>query len=116
MLVDPYLSGDKVLLRSLRFQSQDVTRLSVDPGVAVVGKSVVSSADGTALFIIVLGCYGDLMVEYATYKLLSSAAARVPLNCVVLGSRRLEINFCHHFGIGFRIFDSGQAILADNLV
>src|ERR1700681_1697528 len=102
MLVHPHLSGNKIFIRSLRLQTQDVTGLAVEGRLPDIAEGVIIPADGAAAFI-VFGSYFNLMVQHAAYKLLPSAAARVSLNRVTFGSGRPEINFCHHLGISFRI-------------
>jgi hypothetical protein len=64
--------------------------LPVERRLADVVESVIISADGAAVFV-VLECYLNLMVQDAAYKLLSAAAARVPFNSVALRKRGLKL-------------------------
>src|ERR1700730_8392458 len=115
MFVYPHFSRDQLFLLSLWLQSQDVTGLSVQRRFAYVVKTIVISADGAAGFA-VLGCCFDFTVQNTANKLLSSAAARGPLNPVAFEGGWPEIDFCNHLGISFRILRPEQAILANYLI
>ena len=102
MLVHPHFSRDQLFLSSLRFQSQDITGVSVQGRFADVVKNIVIRADGVAGFAVLRGRF-DFTIQNAAYQLLPPVAARGLLYPVAFGGGWLEINFCHHFGIGFRI-------------
>src|ERR1700719_2097235 len=114
MLVDPDLSRDQVVSRSLRLQSQEVAGLSVQHHLAYVVETIVIAADGAAAF--VFGSYFDFMVQNAAHNLGSSAAARGTLNGVVPGGGGPEIEFCHHLGIRLRILSPEEAVFTNKLV
>src|ERR1700682_4231959 len=117
MLIYPHFSRDQVFRLSLRRQSQDVTRLSVERGLAYVVESIVIPADSAAVFVVgVPGCCFYLTVQNTAHNLLPAVAARRLLNPVAFGSGWSEIDFCHHFGISFRILRTEQAVLANYLI
>src|SRR4030088_777264 len=117
MLIYPHFSRDQVFRLSLRRQSQDVTRLSVERGLAYVVESIVIPADSAAVFVVVVpGCCFDLTVQNTAHNLLPAVAARRLLNPVAFGSGWSEIDFCYHFGISFRILRTEQAVLANYLI
>src|ERR1700687_832638 len=102
MLINPHFSRDQVFRLSLRRQSQDETRLSVERSLANVVESIVIRVDSTAVFVVVPGCCFDLTVQNTAHNLLPAVAARRLLNPVAFGSGWPEVDFCYHFGIRFR--------------
>src|ERR1700687_2377633 len=96
MLVYPDLTGDQVLLRSFRLQSQKIAGLSVQHYLAYIGETIVIAGDGAMAF--VFGRYFGFMVQNAAHDLRTSIAAPGTLNRIAPGGGWSGIDFCHHLG------------------